>query len=165
MFTSKNKKSQTEMMGLVVVVILITLALLFVLSFIVLRKPSTLKKQYTQSEIAANTLYALLETSTDCTGDIKCRNVGGLLANCAENPATEGTCDCPDGSRSCRYAESVINEILDRTLISWNLDFELTVSQTDIHILRGSCRGEKRSQSQPIPSSSGVVLTRLDICG
>ena len=54
----KSRKSQTEMMGLVIVVILITLALLFVVSFIVLRKPSTLKKEYTQSELAANTLYA-----------------------------------------------------------------------------------------------------------
>lgn len=160
-----NKKSQTEMMGLVIVVILVTLALLFVISFIVLRKPSTLKKQYTQSEIAANTIYALLELTTDCTGDIKCKNIGGLLANCAENPTTQGTCGCPGGLRSCEYAELVINEIFDKTLVSWNIAFEFTVSQTGIEASRGYCGGEKRSQSQPIPSSVGVVLTRLDICG
>lgn len=154
----KNKKSQTEIMGLVIVVILITLALLFVLSFIVLRKPTTLKKQYTQSEIAANTLNALLETTTPCNK----QKVRELLQDCAAN--APGTIYC-EGLYSCAYVESIINEIFNKTLISWNMEFEFTATLTNITIARGYCAGEKRSQSQFIPTDVGVMTTRLDICG
>jgi hypothetical protein len=154
----KNKKSQTEMMGIVVVVILITLALLFVLSFIVLRKPSTLKKQYTQSEIAANTLNALLETTTPCNR----QRVRELLQDCAAN--APGTIYCPGGLYSCDYTESVINELFDKTLAAWNIQFEFTATLTNIKVSRGYCSGEKKSQSQFIPTDAGVMTAKLDIC-
>ena len=163
-----KRKSQTEMMGLVIVVILITLALLFVLSFVVLRKPTELKKQYTQSEIAANTLNALIHTTTICTGGPDCKKIGRLLKNCAENPVTGGTCYCPDDFTSCGYAETVINEIFDKTLTAWNIQFEFTAAvpgATVIHILEGYCKGEKRSQSEFIPTDAGILTAKLDICG
>ena len=157
-----RRKSQTEMMGLVIVVILITLAMLFVVSFIVLRKPSTLKKQYTQSELAANTLYALLETTTPCKDyDYTVR---ALFEDCAlYNP---GSVSC-DGILSCEYVETVVDEIFDKTLRAWNINFEFTAIPTDIHFIHpnvNACRGEKRSQSQPI-TIGGISMTfKLDIC-
>jgi len=154
----KNKKSQTEMMGLVIVVILITLALLFVISFVVLRKPSTIRKQYTQSEIAANTLNALLETTTPCNK----QKIRELLDDCASNPP--GTIYC-SGLYSCDYVERIINNIFKETLIAWNIDFEFKATLTDITLSRGYCGGEKRSQSQFIPTDAGVMTVKLDICG
>lgn len=159
---TKGKKSQTEMMGLVIVVILITLAMLFVVSFIVLRKPSTLKKQYTQSEIAANTLYALLETTTPCSDyDYSVRS---LFEDCALYDPGSVSCD---GMLSCEYIEAVADEIFEKTLRAWNINFEFTAIPTDIHFIYpnvNSCRGEKRSQSQPI-TVGGISMTfKLDIC-
>ena len=76
----KKKKSQMEIMGLVIIVILITLGLFFVVRFIITKQPSEIKKSYTQTEIAANILNSLLKTtSKDCYG----MDVTQLLQDCA----------------------------------------------------------------------------------
>ena len=49
------KKSQMEIMGLVVIVVLVTVAMLVAVQFIVIREPSELKKAYTHSQLAINT--------------------------------------------------------------------------------------------------------------
>ena len=75
----KNKKSQAEIVGLVIIVLLITIGLLFVVKFVVLREPSDVKKTFVHSELASNMVKVLLETTTTC----KESSVKDLFQDCA----------------------------------------------------------------------------------
>ena len=46
----KNKKSQAEIIGLVIIVLLIVMGLLFVVKFVVLKEPSDIKEEFVHSE-------------------------------------------------------------------------------------------------------------------
>jgi hypothetical protein len=94
----KNKKSQFEILGLAIVIILITLGILFVIRFVVLKEPSKLRYDYTRTEMASNMLNTLLRTDTDC----KRKSMTELFQDCASYNRIE--CEY-DGipMNSCEY--------------------------------------------------------------
>ena len=66
------------------------------------------KKEFTHKELAANTVNALLSTTTDC----KEHPISSLLTDCAEGNDYGGFIECEDGSTSCTYAEETIDKFL-----------------------------------------------------
>lgn len=162
----KSNKTQMEIMGLAIIVILVAMAMLFVVQFIVLKEPTELKKTYTYSELAANTLNAMLKTTTAC----KDQDITRLLQDCAAYPP-DGLIVCNGGS--CDFVTGAIKEILNQTLVTWNIAFNFT---TKIKILdkeenvippisQGTCIGERQTKIYPIPTAAGPMIVRLDICG
>ena len=96
MFTAK--RSQMEMMGLMVIIILVALGMLFVIQFIVVKEGSQLKKTYTYSQLATNTVNSVLKTTTSCKG----QDINQLLQDCASG----GTIDC-NGKNSCTSSTKI----------------------------------------------------------
>ena len=160
-----NKKSQMEIMGLALVVILISLGLLFAVKFTALQ-PSTsgARKAYTNTVRAANMLNTLLKTSTDCAGGA---TITQLIQDCASTPQI--TCGVDN---SCDYARSVIQTIFDDTLIAWGrLDadyyFEVQKGGTPLPEIAPfgiKCVGSKESKNQPIPIPGGMITVTLELC-
>ncbi|MBR9691285.1 hypothetical protein GOV06_00705 [Candidatus Woesearchaeota archaeon] len=155
------KKSQTEIMGLAIIIILVSLAMLFVIQFIILKQPSDIKKTFTHKELAANTVNTLLSTTTDCRE----LSVSQLLNDCAEGGYTR----CPVGF-SCDYVEIVIQEILQQTLEQWSKQHYLTVKINNEEVippLGDPCKGEKTTSSPCciLPTSYAPMKINLDICG
>lgn len=133
----KKKKSQMEIMGLVVIVILITLGMFFVVKFMINKPPSEIKKSYTRTELAANLLNTLLKTtSEDCYG----MTVKDLLVDCAENKDTE----CENAKPSCEYVLTITKTIFDETLVKWGnqlFDLKAQIESPDhfLHCINGAC--------------------------
>jgi len=116
-----NKKSQMEIMGLVVIVILVSIAMLFVIRFVILQPAEDYKSDYVSMEIASNLVSAILKTtSPDCYHN----TFRELLQDCAENENNPSII-CTNGQNSCDFAYDKIDYILDDTLNDWKVKYQL----------------------------------------
>ena len=152
-------------MGLVIIVILLTLGILLVVQFVVLREPSDVRIIQSESQLAANFLNSMLQVTTDCNS----RQLRMLMQNCAS--ANDVTCQGPGGPEdACTYVNRTIQTILDLTLINWSKAFNLTASNTDtyfpggITFHQGDCTGARESKFYPLPAAGQDIDIRLDIC-
>jgi hypothetical protein len=152
-------------MGLVIIVILLTLGLLLVVQFVVLREPSDIRTVQTESQLAANFLNTMLQATTDCSN----RPLRNLLQNCAS--ANDIQCETAAGAEdACTFVNRTIQGILDMTLINWSRSFNLTASNTDtyfpggIGFSQGDCTGARESKFYPLPAAGQDINVRLDIC-
>ncbi len=160
------KKAQMEVMGLAIIVILITLGLLFVVKFVVLKEPSEIKKTFTRSQMAANMLNSILKTnSKDCYG----ATISYLLRDCADyyqNPL--GLTVCENNEDSCEYADSTIKYIFKQTFEAWgnqSFYFSAFVGSENPILEQGNyCVSERESKQAFIKTETGILTVRLDIC-
>lgn len=149
-------------MGLVVIVILISLALLFVVQFVILRGPDQAKATFTQKQIAENTANALLLTTTSCQG----LDVTELIQDCAG--FQDVSCD---GQDSCTFVDGLAEDILQRTLKEWGKNYNLSVmsgTQELVGAAYKGCKGARDVSLYPIPSrviGGDKIFVRLEVCG
>ena len=165
MFTDKmKKKAQMEIMGLAIIIILVSLAMLFIVQFVILRQPTDIKEKFTHKQLAKNTINTMLSTTSNC----KFISIEDLLIDCAEG----GFIQCPGGN-SCTHSSSIIQEVLDNTLDKWNKKYYLTI-KADNEDIKGlpsfgeqPCPGEKTSSAPCcfLPTQIGTMNINLDICG
>ena len=162
------------MMGLAIVVILLTVGMLFVLKFVVLKKPSTLRQEVTESQMASNVIGSVLKTTTKC----KEATVSELIQDCGnwyEAPQKQLVCDVnPLGTaeslRSCEFLNETIDYILRQTIIKQhrNFDFRIFLNKNEYspitHLNQSICLGSKESKRYPLPLDAGTVWVKFDIC-
>ena len=150
-----------EIMGLVIIIILLTLGVLLVVQFVVLKPESNIRQVQTESQLAANLLNSLLQASTTCNN----HQVRTLLQDCATNE--EILCS---GQRSCLFLNKTIFYILNQTLIEWHKAFNLSASNTrkddfpGISFASGDCSGEKEAKFSPIQAGGKTIIVDLEIC-
>jgi hypothetical protein len=151
------KKAQFEVIGLLIIVILITLGVLFVVQFVVLREPSNVKQSHVESQFAASFLNSFLETTTD---DCRGQTVKGLVHDCVDNPPPlrlscydHGTIPQPD---SCMYLNKTAFTILNKTLIRLRRAFKFTIDwqDGDMQYVNINNSWEKCSTAERIESKS-----------
>ena len=162
-FKKFPRKSQFEIMGLAIVIILLTLSMVFVVRFVILKGPVEIKKAYTQTELASNMLNTFLDTtSRDCNE----LSMTDLLEDCAQSLSIY----C-NGVVSCKYVNDTAAEIFSETLESWNLDYYFSVYEDASNPILtlpepgNPCVGAKKSKLFPIPIAGGTLYVKLDICG
>lgn len=182
-----RKRSQMEIMGLAVIVILIALSMLFVIRFVVMKPPSEAKKTYEHSELASNIISAILETTTDCQG-IKV-SMTELFRDCALHAPRQGlpggSYNCIDdyedndephpapdypGPDSCTFLNKTIDIILQGSLEEWNTEYNFLAyvlndpRQAMSNFSNSLCLYNKESEIYPLPLNPGTVIIKLDIC-
>ena len=157
----RMKKAQTEIMGLAIVVILVILGGTFAIRYILTRDPIDYKETFTQSELASNMLNTFLETDAECG-----YKMAEILRKCSQGSGTK----C-DGKSYCDYFQNAATAVFGETLEKWNMDYEFRVfhGNEPSNILSGlklgtECPREKESKTFPIPTTSGTLSVRLDIC-
>lgn len=150
----RNKKSQMEIMGLAIIVILIVIALFFSLFWLAKPAPKQAIKAR-ESVLAANFLNTMLNTDVPDYGNKPLRK---LLEECTLV-----------GGDSCSISQDIIDEMLEETLLKWNKDYYFTISGSpDVEQISSgsSCKGEREAKEHPVPVKPGFDITlRLAICG
>lgn len=151
-----------EVMGLAIIIILLTLGLLLVVRFIILKPESDIRKVQSESQLAANFINAMLQASTGCNK----YQIKALLQDCA----TSNAVNC-NGEDACSYVNRTIAYIVGRTLIYWDKSFNLSVSNTNINFppgginfFRGDCTGEKEAKFSPIQAGGKTITVSLEVC-
>ncbi len=184
----RSRKAQTEMIGLVVIVILITLGMLFAAQFALKESPQ--KKIFTRKGLSYSTMSTIMKTTVyedNCKGDFKIKvnpQIGkDLLEDCAGNfdyaPTGYSLYECRN-QHSCVFLEEFITGLLNDTLGSWNKHYEFTAvliqaSEDEPTKLfdppitdskSGGCQRKERDSSGlfPIHTSAGLVQAELFLC-
>jgi hypothetical protein len=134
---SLDRKSQAEIMGIAIVMVLIMIGILFVIQFIVVPEGDNIKKTYSQKELSSNFLNAILKTTTSCNN----MRMTELIQDCAENygnpfqenciDSTRIICSNPNGCKSCDFLNRSLYYITDKTLKNMSLKFELYLCKYD----------------------------------
>ena len=164
-----TKKSQMEILGLSIVVVLVLVAVVFAARFLIFKTPSSYRAGFISSELASNMLSTFLKTNAkDCSR----LSMTELLQDCGQSLG--GGIRCHNGGdekSSCKFLESTAQEIFDKTFKKWGVNYEF-LAYTDrndpntILVRSGDkCMSEKKSKVFPIPISTCTMFSQLDICG
>jgi len=165
--SKKSRKSQTEVIGLVVIVMIIAFALLFFTSRSFTKKPDTLKKYYSDTNMANKLLTSMMKTTVpDCKGS--------TIQDLYEDHVTVRAIKCK-GMESEKYAQIAVNTILGETLEKWNVPYNYYVYQSSGSTLRAipvfgpieKCNTktkEKQVASLAMPLNPGTMTVQLEIC-
>jgi hypothetical protein len=153
------KKSQMEILGLAIVVILILLATVFVVRFVVLKQPTNYRQGFVDSELASNMLSTFLRTTSNECFDI---SMTDLIRDCSQG----STIFCENGLDSCEYVKETSVDIFSKTFEKWKTKYQFlayTEGRTPFIESGKQCIGEKRSKITPL-AGSVTVKVRLDLC-
>lgn len=160
-------KAQTEIFGLVIIVLIISLGLLF--SIILLTKPPTSNTQQIKESIqATNFLNTMLGTTTQgCAG----RTMRELLQDCAVSGDTWATAAfCDDRiTNTCQKFNDVSSTMLADTLGTWGRTYAFIVNGTRaaerLSLSPNACTSEREGATRPEKIRTGLDVTlTLYIC-
>ncbi len=166
----RRKKAQMELMGIAIVVLLVSLVMIFVVSYTARRRPTEYRKEFAGAELSTNIVKTLLSTNTECLG----LTFNELWQNCVENYGDlTRAIQCNDNRNSCQYAEDETEAILNATLDKWMVSYEFKamwqIDQDTTEIISiGVCPAEfrtKRTKPYPIYTNIGIMDILLYICG
>ncbi len=157
-----NKKSQVEIMGLIVIVILMAVAMIFVLQFTISKQPASIKT-FSHAELAENMLTTLRYTTTECNS----LTMSELFKKCVElEPGL-----CPNGENYCLFVQNKVNYLFGETLEKWGRpyiftaivgnEYNFTKLPTDPAL---RCTGERRSATHIMSVAGTIMNIRLDVC-
>jgi len=155
-------RSQVEIMGLIVIVILVAVALIFVLQFTITRSAPSIKT-YSQAELAENMLTALRYTTTDCNS----LTISELFRKCVEDESGY----CPNGDDYCEFVNRTVNYLFQETFEKWNRPYRLEATiPNEFYFVktpadpRLQCKGERRSATHLMHAAGTILTIRLDVC-
>lgn len=162
-------RGQMEIFGLVMIVILVSLGLLF--AVVVLTKaPSQQVTKLKESLQAANVLHAAMGTTAQGCGG---RTVRELVQDCSLASVVGGrvigASTCADGQNTCQKADSIITQLLERSLGDWGKTYEFFIVGTDtastINSSNGVCSGVREGTIRPEKVRPGLdVNLTLYVC-
>ena len=163
-FIKFSRKSQMEILGLAIFVVLILIATFFVIRFLVFKSPEDYRKGFLSSELASGMINVLLRVNNNLCS----LSMVDLVRNCAEsNNICCDNCGTGNDVYSCEFVEKSVKSIFAKSLDEWKYKYEFLVYQdaNNPKIRIGEkCRGEKKSESYSIPSNSNTIYLKLDIC-
>gem|GEM_PF-6012960 len=167
----ETKKAQSELMGIVIVVLLISFGMLFAFKLSA-EKKEPIKRSFDEKQLASNTLGTFLRSTSDCNHE----RVSSLITDCG------GSCiiTCPgfqtdttggDSSAtcsSCKYLESKSKYLFEKTLATWGKNYTFEMYKTGkskiVYTQNGPCVSYQESQTQPFPIYGDIIYIRLDLC-
>lgn len=123
----KNKKAQLEIVGLVFIVIIVSLAMLIYLSNDVGKEDKRLYKTYAENELGAS--YASVFTKISVCGT----EMSALMEDCAISKQIL----CDGGLDSCQTLNKTIIDLLSTTLDRWDDSYGFTIRWTDSPKIEG----------------------------
>ncbi len=118
----KNKRSQEEMVGFVLIMIIVAIILVIFLSFS-LNKSG---KETVESYEVNSFIQSLLQYTTDCRNDLEYLSVQKMIFDCYDNGK------CLDERDSCGVLNSTLKDIVNK---SWKVGTDRPIKGYEITIL------------------------------
>ena len=149
-----------EVMGLAVVVVLLVLGMLFAVKFVLFKEAPTYRKEYTETQLAANMLNAMLNTNTDCNKI----TVGELLQDASKN-SPDIDCDSED---SQEYVKDALDGMLTGINNTLKKDYYFKASTTSKVVVVLGVEDNYRVRERKthfLQTDTGVMTIMLDIYG
>jgi uncharacterized protein YpmB len=167
----KNKRSQMEIMGLMIVVLLLIVGVLFAVKFVVLKKPTEVRQTYSRTQMASNMGLAIMSSTTeDCRGTA----IKDLLIDCANWPEDGGTIMCDNLMKSCAYVNKTIFNILNSTFDAWKTQYYVTAGTSKrleeqiVYLHSSRCFADKASPGESesffLPTSRELLTLKIFVC-
>jgi len=167
----KSKKSQTEVVGLMIIVVMITMILLFSVRFLFNNKDTN--KPLEEQNLAQSFVDAMLKTSSKCSESISIKEV---LIGCVKSYSGYNTPKCENGQDKCSFAKKELKQLLDTTFNKWQTTYEFKVNselsgdKDIIYLYNGNLSAKESGESidQPLPvmgSTPMHVVLCIGSCG
>jgi len=161
----RSRRAQMEAIGITIIVVLVLIGVLFGIQFVIKQKPVSVGSEFKRSQVAANFLSTLADTTTpECNG----LSFSQLVQYCVK--VTQAPC----GINACDKAKQVATDVLTLTLDAWNMQYNLTVGKGDLKIVNiaktnpsgiTGCPDAKETKTYSISVyPSGIVTMQLDLC-
>ncbi len=160
----KSKRSQTEILGLSIVLIFLSIGMLFFVKSIISEKPGQERETYIRSQLASNILGSVVGAHTNCRN----QDISDLVEDCAECFNSLSCIPCPGGN-SCDYADSEIRTILSRFMskLGGNKSYQFIALNSEldyiVDIKQGNCTIWE-SATQPLPTLIGTIELKFNMC-
>jgi hypothetical protein len=160
----KSKRSQTEILGLSIVIIFLSIGMLFFVKSLISKKPGQERETYIRSQLASNILGSIIDAHTDCRN----QDISDLVEDCAECFNSPSCINCPGGN-SCEYANMTITTILTRFMdkLGGNRSYQFIALTPDmmevVEIIQGNCTIWE-SATQPLPTVIGTIELKFNMC-
>jgi hypothetical protein len=159
----QNKRAQTEIIGVILIVIILIVAGVFMLRMRLAKKTTT-TDTYTDPKLAQSFLNALMNTKTE-----KNINVYDIIKDCYSNK--NDLCGSTTTGNCCDYAYETMKNALEATLGEWSRSYRLTVRRGNEKriedIPENSKCNDYSEKEQPgiyyIPPPPAIIVT-LEIC-
>ncbi len=167
MIKIKNKKSQNEIVGFVMIVVIVVIIGLFLLAFYLRREPAR-----AESKNVGNFLKASLLYTTSCKVDIEPLDIKELAKRCYEKrPCGEND--------SCVLLNETFSELLEQ---AWRIDSNRPVNYYDLSVYyreetgeevkneemlvlrHGNCTGAKTGAKEFFRHNMGDIFLELELC-
>jgi len=160
------RKAQTEIFGLVIIVILLALGLLFTVLVLTNQQPTISTKESIQARTYLSTLLGT--TVMECSK----QSVRQLLENCMDSSYSGGqyvgASSCLDGVSTCEKAKTIITNTLTNTFGSWGYTYEFSIPDNDVlktlNASNGQCPSERERGSWKIVKTGRSATLTLDLC-
>lgn len=157
-----TRKSQIDLAGFMVVILIVAIAIVLIIRLMAQNENNGYNKEFAQAETASNMLSAFLaSTSRDCNN----LSMTELLQDCSQD--LNGI-KCAGNMNTCDYAEQEAKEIFGKTLEEWKVDYEFKAFKDEknpVITFGKKCGANKKSKMFPLPTNSGNLYVKLDICG
>ena len=169
----QNKKAQTEVLGLAIIILLILVATIFVAKFFLSSDRESSRGSVVASELASDLIKSILNT------DSPCRNLkySAIFRNCAESRSLPPPCFPSD---SCQYLNSELKKnILEETFDEWKIKYQLKLYNgevepqnqiSNLNIQSHDCGSLSNSEQEEATyslsktGSTGTINIRLILC-
>jgi len=160
-----KKKGQMEIMGLIVIVVLLTLAMFFIVSFTATKPKNNIQQSFSDDQLASKFLISFLKTNAGCRqyplGDY---TLEALIQDCGSDRRI--ICQ---GLDSCTFVNETMNIFVNQTLVKWKKDFNFTIKDLPIDItFFDNCGAGKNKDVawQPLSlyPNPKTIIVKLDIC-
>ncbi len=169
-----RKKSQMEIVGLLIIVILITLVLFFVLVFLLDSSDSSVAPDdsFAERQLIENFATAFFNSETVCKdANDKQKNMGEVLEQCILDLPTF---ECGDYYDACVFFNDTLKEMVGDTFDEYGLRYFINVSRTSpsgtITYLANECAENRQGFELFTPKNvregftNVVVFFKIRIC-
>jgi hypothetical protein len=120
----KYRKSQIEIVGLLIIVLMISFIILFaIISF---KKPSNVGESIKKENLASDMISAMLHTSTNCTAYYP--DMTDILTQCVKwRNSGSNVAACTNGQSYCEFFKSTAKKMFDETFVIWSTSYEMII--------------------------------------